>query len=177
VTLALTQAEPDLGAIFEEHFDYVWDSLRRLGTHPADLEDLVHEVFLRLHARLGDYDGSRPVRPWLFGFAFRVASEHRRLARHRVEILDGETEAVDPARPADEGVHAGEERALVEQALARVDLDQRAVLLMHDVEEVPIPQVARELGIPVNTAYSRLRLGRESFAAAVARVRKARGSR
>jgi RNA polymerase sigma-70 factor (ECF subfamily) len=174
VTPALARTEADLGTLFEEQFDYVWDSLRRLGTRPADLEDLVHEVFLRVHGRLSEYDGSRPVRPWLFGFAFRVASEHRRLARHRIEVLDSSSEAVDPGRPADEGVHAGEERALVEQALARVDLDQRAVLLMHDVDEVPIPQVARELGIPVNTAYSRLRLGRESFASAVARLQKAR---
>jgi len=177
VTPALTHAEADLGSIFEEHFDYVWNSLRRLGARTADLEDLVHEVFIRVHARLADYDPARPMRPWLFGFAFRVASDDRRLMRHRVEVLGSPAEAIDPVQPADERVAATQERALVEEALGRVDLDRRAVLVMHDIDEVPIPTIARELGIPVNTAYSRLRLAREELASAVTRLRKARGAR
>ena len=46
---------------------------------------------------------------------------------------------------------------------------------MHDVDEVPIPAVAAALGIPVGTAYSRLRMAREDLAAAVTRARKKRG--
>ena len=168
---------PDLGAIFEEHFDYVWNRLRRLGVHDADLEDLVHDVFIKVHARLTDYDPSRPIRPWLFGFAFRVAADHRRLARHRVELIGSSREQVDPQPAADVRIEGDEERALVEAALERVELDRRAVLIMHDIDEVPVPAIARELGIPVPTAYSRLRLAREDFASAATRLRKAREAR
>ncbi|HEY2513980.1 MAG TPA: RNA polymerase sigma factor [Polyangiaceae bacterium] len=171
----LVIAAPNLAAIFEEHFDYVWNSLRRLGAKTADLEDLVHEVFLRVHAQLADYDPGRPMRPWLFGFAFRVASDDRRKARHRLEVFGSTHEPVDPASAADERVAATQERALVEEALGSVELERRAVLMMHDIDEVPIPEVARALGIPLNTGYSRLRLGRAEFAAAVTRLRKARG--
>src|SRR5258708_34117311 len=84
--------EPDpsrpvtLDDLFQMHAGYVWNTLRRLGAGPADVEDLTHEVFLQVHARLGDFDTTRPARPWLFGFAFRVASRHRRRAHHRREI-------------------------------------------------------------------------------------------
>jgi RNA polymerase sigma-70 factor, ECF subfamily len=169
--------QPDLGAMFDEHFDYVWGSLRRLGVRPCDVEDQVHEVFLRVRGRLADYDTSRPVKPWLFGFAFRVASDHRRLARHRVEVLGAPVEAVAPAPSALESLEADEERSLVEEALEELELDRCAVLIMHDVDEVPIPAVAQELGIPVGTAYSRLRMAREDLAAAVTRLRKKRGKR
>jgi RNA polymerase sigma-70 factor (ECF subfamily) len=164
-------ARPDMGAIFDEYFDYVWNSLRRLGVYDGDLEDLSHEVFLRVHAKLGDYDVARPIRPWLFGFAYRIAADHRRLARHRHEVLGAPVEAVDPVRPADERIEASEERALVGAALASMDFDRRAVLVLHDVEEVSVPAIAADLGIPLNTAYSRLRLAREELAAAVKKLR------
>ncbi len=169
-------AAPEIGAIFDEHFDYVWNTLRRLGVREPDIEDLSHEVFLKVHSRLVDYDATRPMRPWLFGFAYRVAADHRRLARHRLEVLGAPVEAVDPVRPPDERIAAEEDRALLEAALAELDLDRRAVLVMHDVDEVPVPAIARELGIPVNTAYSRLRLARHELATALHKKRKSRFS-
>lgn len=167
---------PDFGAIFDEHFDYVWNTLRRLGVRESDLEDLSHEVFLKVYARLDAYDAARPIRPWLFGFAYRVAADHRRLARHRIEVLGTAIEAVDPLRPADERLEADEDRDLVDRALEAVDLDRRAILLLHDVDDLPVPAIAKELGIPVNTAYSRLRMGREQLASAVARLQRRRGA-
>lgn len=171
---ALTSPRPDMRVIFDDHFDYVWNTLRRLGVREADLEDLAHEVFLKVHARIHDFDASRPVRPWLFGFAYRVAADHRRLARHRLEVYGTAIEPVDPVRPADERLVADEEWELVNSALAELDFDRRAVLVMHDVDDVPVPAIAQELGIPVNTAYSRLRLAREDLAAVVKRLRAAR---
>ena len=168
--------QPDLGAIFDEHFDYVWTTLRRLGVRESDLEDLSHEVFLKVQGRLDDYDATRPLRPWLFGFAYRVAADHRRLARHRFEVFGAPVEAIDPVLPADARLQADEERELVEAALDKLDLERRAILLLHEVEEQPVPAIARALGIPVNTAYSRLRMAREQLATAVARLQRRRGA-
>jgi RNA polymerase sigma-70 factor (ECF subfamily) len=165
---------PEIAVIFDEHFDHVWNALRRLGVREADLEDLVHEVFLRVYARLADYDATRPIRPWLCGFAYRVAADHRRLARHRVEVLGTAVEAVDPVLPADERIYVDEQRALLETALSALDFDHRAVLVLHDVDEIPVPAIAQELGIPLNTAYSRLRTAREDLAAAVKRLKSRR---
>jgi RNA polymerase sigma-70 factor (ECF subfamily) len=163
---------PDIGEIFDEHFDYVWNALRRLGVRDGEREDLAHEVFLKVYARLADYDTARPMRPWLFGFAYRVAADHLRLARHRVEVFGARVEPVDPVCLADRRIEMGQDGALVEAALDCLDVDRRAVLVMHEVEELSVPAIARTLDIPVNTAYSRLRLAREDLAAAVTRLRK-----
>ncbi len=168
---------PDLAQVFEAHFAYVWGSLRRLDVREADLEDQAHEVFLKVHSHLHQYDPARPIRPWLFAFAFRVASDYRRLARHRIEVLGAHVEAVDPERPADAGIQLAEDRALLASALDTVALERRAVLMLHELDEVPVPAIASALGIPVGTASSRLRLGREDLAAAVHRLRKQRGDR
>jgi RNA polymerase sigma-70 factor (ECF subfamily) len=167
---------PDLARLFDEHFAYVWASLRRLNVRDADLEDQAHEVFLKVHARLAEYDPTRPIRPWLFAFAFRVASDYRRLARHRIEVLGSSAvEAVDPEGQADARIQAAQDRALLMAALETLELERRAVLLLHEIDEVPIPGVAQALGIPVGTAYSRLRLARQELAAALKRLREKRG--
>ncbi len=158
---------PEMAAVFEEHFGYVWNSLRRLGVREVDLEDLAHEVFLKVHATLGKFDATRPMRPWLFGFAYRVAADHRRLARNRLEVTGVHAEAIDSAPGADERLQAAEQKVFVDRALSEMDLDRRAVLVLHDVDGVPVPEIAGALSNPLNTAYSRLRLAREELARVV----------
>lgn len=172
VVPALPPPRPPMGAVFDEHFGYIWNALRRLGVRDADLEDLAHEVFLRVHAGLRKYDSTRPLRPWLFGIAYRVAADHRRLARHRLELTGVATEGVDPGVLADEQLIAAEERVLLRRAIAAMDLQRRAILVMHHVEGIAAADIAGALGVPVNTVYSRLRLAREELASAVRSARK-----
>ena len=166
-----TPAAVSFRALFESEFAFVWRTLRRLGVAERDLEDTVHDMFVLVHDRLGEYDPRRPLRPWLFGIAYRMASDYRRLARHRRELLDDRpTEPADGQPGADERLEAEEVRRIVLDALEALDLDKRAVVVLHDLEGHAIPEVAAALGIPLNTAYSRLRLGRAECKAAVLRL-------
>src|SRR5260370_25568530 len=79
-------------ALFDREFDYVWVSLERLGVHDRDLEDIAQDVFVLVHHQLDEYDPRRPIRPWLFGFALRCASNWRNLASHRAEVLGTRSE-------------------------------------------------------------------------------------
>jgi RNA polymerase sigma-70 factor (ECF subfamily) len=65
-------------------------------------------------------------------------------------------------------------RLLVLEALEVLDLDQRAVFVMHDIDEQPAPAIADVLEIPLNTVYSRLRAARAKFEARLRKLR-ARG--
>lgn len=159
----------DLGQVFAEHGDYVWNTLRRLGVPPRDLEDLTHDTFIALLRAWHDYDPARPLRPWLFVFAMRAASDHRRLARHRVELPE-ERDAVDSTPDVAELILQKERAALAQEALQAIVLSRRAVFILHELDGSTIPEVAAALEIPVATAYSRLRLAREDFAAAVKRL-------
>jgi RNA polymerase sigma-70 factor (ECF subfamily) len=167
----------DFRALFDEHFGYVWNSLRHFGVHANDLEDLSHEVFVRVHRRLGECDPSRPLRPWLFAFAYRVAAAHRRLARHRVEVMGTHVDGIDDAVRSDDALVYREDRELALKALEAVELDRRAVFILHEIDGVSIPDVAAAIGIPESTAYSRLRLAWQEFNAAGRRLRLARGDR
>jgi RNA polymerase sigma-70 factor, ECF subfamily len=164
-------ATVDFSALYKQEFAYVWRTLRRLGVRERDLPDLAHDFFIVVFRHLADYDRSRPVRPWLFGIAFRVVADYRRSARFARETLGDAPDVVDRALPVDEQIAEREARAQVMRVLEALDLDRRAVLVMHDLEGQPVPEIASALAIPVATAYSRLRLARADVAAAVKRLR------
>jgi RNA polymerase sigma-70 factor (ECF subfamily) len=167
----------DMDAIFRLEFRYVWNSLRRFGVAERDLEDVTHEVFVRVQDQLELFDPSRPLRPWLFGIALGLATNYRRLARHRVDLPGDLPEVADSTRTAAEDLERREQAALVHSALLQVRLEQRAVLVLHELDGYPVPEVASTLGLTLNTAYSRLRLGREAFRAAFRRLALQKGWR
>ncbi len=157
-------------ALFDRELPYVWTTLRRLGIPEKDREDLCHEVFVRVFERWASYDATRPVKPWLCAFAVRVASEHRRRAHVKREGVGGEEDVAELAVAHADGATSAEDRQLVDRALDALDLDRRAVLVLHDLDGETVPDIARGLGLPEGTVYTRLRTARLEFTAAVRRL-------
>jgi RNA polymerase sigma-70 factor, ECF subfamily len=166
-------AQGVFSGIYELEFDHVCRSLERLGVQRRDLEDLAQEVFLTAYRCLDQFDAGRPLRPWLFGIAMRVAANHRRLAKHGREVAGVHAESADE-RPSPEG-HAVEREARerVYRALGELSDERRAVFAMHDLNGYSMGEISRALDVPLNTAYSRLRLARADFTSA---IRRAAGS-
>jgi RNA polymerase sigma-70 factor, ECF subfamily len=160
------QANHPCLAPFEVHFDYLMRTLRRLGVHRDDVEDLAHEVFIVLYQTWDRYDPSRPLRAYLFGIAFRVTANYVR--KQKREIPHSVMEVGDLGPRPDQLLEASQARGLVLRALKRVPLQRRAVLIMHDIDKVPMTEIAANLSIYRFTGYSRLRKARKEFAAAVA---------
>ncbi|MFT3707157.1 MAG: sigma-70 family RNA polymerase sigma factor [Archangium sp.] len=173
--IATPPAAPQLEPIYRAEFTYVWNSLKRLGATERDLPDLTQNVFLAVHQQLPTYDPKRPLRLWLFGIAFRVLSNHRRSGAQQREVFDETAETADSQLAADEQLDARQKRQLVLESLAQLDDDKRVVLVMHDLDGHTMPDIAAELGVGLNTLYSRLRLARAEFIAAAGRLRRARG--
>lgn len=164
---------PDHGfrAAFEADFDYLCTSLHRLGARGQDVEDVAHDVFLVLVEKISALDTSRSLRPWLFGVAVRLLHAHRRKSRVSTEVPTSSPDALDSApSPADVAI-AFERRRLVDTALDDLSDDQRSVFVLHAIDEVAMPDVAEALEIPLNTAYSRYRLARESFTKSLRRAK------
>jgi RNA polymerase sigma-70 factor (ECF subfamily) len=159
----------DFTRVYETGLPYVWNCLRRFGVPERDLEDRVHDVFEVVHRRLDDYDETRPILPWLGGIAVRVAARHRRRAHAKREVQQ-ELEPMDTRPDPEAAALSTEARDLVMRALNRLDQDQRTVFVLHELQGHSIPEVASMVDIPLNTAYSRLRLAREQFTKAARRL-------
>jgi RNA polymerase sigma-70 factor, ECF subfamily len=168
-TIHSTPPRPDFRTLFERELAYVLSALRRLGVASADLEDEAHNVFVAVLKRLHTYDPTRPLKPWLFGFAFRVASEYRRKTGRAVPLEEPQS-VVDGAVRPDAGYESARKRWMVQTVLEEIELDRRAVFVLHDIDGFTGDEIARTLEIPLGTVYSRLRLAREDFAAKIRRL-------
>jgi len=156
------------GTAFRIELEYVQRTLRRLGTDRCEVDDLAQEVFLVLHRRWSEYDHSRPLRPYLFGIAVRIALANQ---RKRVrEIAFGNVELGDDGPGPEEMLSSKQTNALLQAALRRIPLPRRTVLVMHELDHVPVTEVASTLSIPLFTVYSRLRKARQELKVATQRL-------
>jgi RNA polymerase sigma-70 factor, ECF subfamily len=161
VDVSLSPSAP-FRALFDAEFGYVCRALRRLGVQARDLEDVAQELFVTVHRDYGTYEPKQALRSWLFSYALRFAANYRRLARNRGHVSDtalAELGAGGDAR--------AEARDTVLRALGRLDFDFRTVLVMHDLEGFDAPEIAAQVGVPLNTVYSRLRRARAEFRSAI----------
>jgi RNA polymerase sigma-70 factor (ECF subfamily) len=154
--------------VVEQEFRYVYRLLRRWGTNHADSEDLAQEVFLVMWRRRHEVDRARSPRPWLAEVAFRLALAQRR--RRLREIPSEHVDTEDPAVDLDDQLGLAQARGVFLQLLARLSPKQRAVFVLHELDELPIKDVAERLGLPLFTTYSRLRGARATFAKELRRL-------
>jgi RNA polymerase sigma-70 factor (ECF subfamily) len=162
-------AAQSLSEIYRAELRYVWRLVWQLGVAEREIEDLVHDVFVVVYRQLPTYDTSRPLRPWLAGIAFRVVSNHRRrfcnrnelAAQPLIDIYAQDTSCTE------QKVLRRQEQHLVRRALDRLAPERRAVFVLHELNELSMPEVAQIIDTPLNTLYSRLRLARRQFAAEI----------
>jgi RNA polymerase sigma-70 factor, ECF subfamily len=164
---------PSFRAVYDGYFDFVWTCARRLGVPEEAIDDVVQEIFIVVHARLKTLERPASLRSWLYGVVRRtVSSYHRgrnsRKARESPAPLSEETANPLQLTPLDLTVLGADIKRLW-LLLAELDLPKREVLILAELEEMTAPEIAEAVGIPLNTAYSRLRVARQEFNELVAR--------
>jgi RNA polymerase sigma-70 factor (ECF subfamily) len=166
-----------LRRLVEEHFDFVWRSLRRVGLSSADADDATQEAFVVVSRRLGDLMPGRE-RAFLFATALRVAATSRRGARReqsRIELAP--LAHGEPFPPPDRAAEAADLRQELDRILGELELELRTVLVLYELEELSVPEIADLLELKPGTVASRLRRAREAFRAAVGRLESQRAFR
>ncbi len=177
-SVLLATSEPALvfADVYREHAAFVWRSLRRLGVRPADVQDTCQEVFLVVHAKLGDFrEGS--VRAWLFAIAVRVASDYRKRSFVKREATGDDVPEQAVAETQTKALERKEALTLLDGILASLDDDKRTVFILFELEQMPMQEIAAALGCPLQTAYTRLHAAREQVSAAIERFKKREGRR
>lgn len=157
--------------LFKQYAPFVASFLVRMGVSRADLDDVMQEVFLVAH-KLGGY-APGPAKPttYLANIALRAATTHRR--KHQVRSFVRANEELVGAASGDipnpeRAAENQRQLQMLQAALDRLDDDKRAIFIMAEINGETVVSIAAGLGIPVDTAYSRLRAARRLFHEAAA---------
>ncbi len=165
VPAPLPGASLNFELIYREHFSFACRSLRLLGVEPDGLEDAAQDVFGIASRRLAEFEGTSTVKTWIFAIVQRVAANHRRSHRRKrapLEALTPDIAAGEGPSPESE-VQAAQSAALIRAFSDSLDESRRALLVLGLIEGVPMRELASMLGIPLQTAYSRVRALRRSL--------------
>lgn len=140
--------------LYQRYYQRVRSTLYQL-CGSSSLDDLVQEVFLRAWKGLPQLRQTSQFSTWIYRISWNVASDQRRyLAQQRTQNSKLETQ--NSKQFHDPDLMHLHYQDLVQRGLQQLKLDHRAVLVLHDLEEVPQKEVAQILGIPVGTVKSRL---------------------
>lgn len=157
--MSATPRRSDIRDLFENHGPALVRFLRYLGVSDSDRDDALQEVFLVVHRRMHELREIEKVSPWLRTIAFNVArnwkrSKKRHRAKSTIDIATAELPS--PSGGPDEDLDRMRARERLIELLARLSKDQRAVIVLYEIEQLPMRQVAEIVGCPLQTAYSRL---------------------
>ncbi len=176
-----TPRVPPFSALYRDYFDFVWSCARRQGVGIEAIDDLVQEVFIVIHGRLSTLEHPAALRSWIYGIVRRTVSTYHRSRRARggsraAPVIEGQTHEPSQPTPLDLAEH-NDQVKLLGSLLDELDPPKREVFVLAELEEMTVPEIAELVGVPVNTAYSRLRAARQAFEEALARRNAQRGGR
>jgi RNA polymerase sigma-70 factor, ECF subfamily len=157
-------APATLTEIYSAHFDFVWRNARRLGVSEDSADDVAQDVFMVVQRRLASFDGRASIRAWLFGILVRVTSDHRRTFRRKGvrnvpldhDACTGELSSTASGPSAIGDAEPMERTLLLQQLLAELNEEQRTLLILSELEQWTLRELAELFGSPASTIYSRL---------------------
>ena len=173
------EPEPDpadaaLDLVYERHAQSVAGWARRLAGPGADLEDLIHEVFLIALRRHGELRSATSMRSWLFRITWHVVRGRRRRERIRrwlfsryapAELGDAVTPPVTPL----EQVLRSEQIVLLYRALDRLPENDRTALILYEIDGLPGEEIAHLLDVDVGALWVRLHRARRRLVKVLAK--------
>ncbi|MGC4118472.1 MAG: RNA polymerase sigma factor [Myxococcales bacterium] len=167
-TAAVTDPDEslDLGAIYLEQVPRVRQLVVRLGGPRMDSEDLTQEVFAIAWERLPTLKNRAAIHAWLTGIAVKVAAAARRRARVRrffgLDEAEGRALA-DPRTPVSDFENAESSR-IVYSLLEGMSEKKRTVFILFELQGLTGEEIARAVGCPLKTVWTRLFHARREFA-------------
>lgn len=149
--------------VFSRYAPYVLGLVRRLGVREAEVEDVAQEVFIVVHRQLPSFEGRSSLKTWLCGITLRTVANHRRKVMRRREAAFEASGDLHADADQDTALERQDDAATLQNALDRLSPKLREVFVLYEIEELPMADVARSLGCPRFTAYTRLHAARAAL--------------
>jgi RNA polymerase sigma-70 factor (ECF subfamily) len=146
-------------ALFDHFAPRVKSFMMRKGASSEQAEDLVQETMIAVWSKAALYVAARgSVTTWIFTIArnLRIDRLRRERANQFTDLDDYDAPSDDPGQ--DEALRRLQEDGAVARALAQIPSEQRELLLLSYVEDLPQSEIAARLQIPLGTVKSRMRL-------------------
>ena len=147
-------------AVFDHFAPRVKSFMMRKGSNAEQAEDLVQETMISVWSKAAMFSTDKgSVSTWIFTIARNLRIDKLRRERAQLYTDLEDFDAPDLSTGAEESLGRSQEDNHVARALEQIPAEQRDLLILSFVEDVPQSEIAIKLGIPLGTVKSRMRLG------------------
>jgi len=147
--------------IYKETSGFVYNVALRVLNNSEDAEEVTQEVFLTVYHKLKDFRFESSLKTWIYRITVnRAINLAKKRSRDKVIKTEYENESKIQAAP-DKGKE--ERSGVVDTLLRSVDPDQRACLVLRDIEGLSYKEISDTLKVNINTVRSRLNRAREKL--------------
>jgi RNA polymerase sigma-70 factor (ECF subfamily) len=162
-----------LGRLYHRYEPAIGRYFDRLGVSLGDRDDLLQETFLEVARAAPRFDTKLSARSWIFGIATMMSRRYRRSLSRAVQRLAAWKSAWVTSPPPTPGELVERDQMMVrfEQAFLRLSSKKQETFVLVTLEGLSGEEVARALGVPVNTVWTRLHKARLELRAALEEVR------
>jgi RNA polymerase sigma-70 factor, ECF subfamily len=158
------------GELVIRYQDRLYNALVGILGSRDDARDVAQDAFVQAFQRLKTFRGQSAFYSWLFRIALNAAASQKRRARSRTASIDTarDEKGTDPPDPHPESapshaMEAGERRAAVQKALARLPAEFRIPLVLKEIDGMKYHEIAAIIGCPVGTVRSRIHRARSEL--------------
>jgi RNA polymerase sigma-70 factor, ECF subfamily len=151
------------GQLVLKYQDRLFNTVFHVIGHAEDARDVVQEAFVQAFLKLDSFRRDSAFYTWLYRIAFNAAMTQRRRRRPVASIDRAEAIGMEPPDQNDdpaESLERTERRSQVRQAIARLDEEYRAVLVLREIDGCRYETISEVLDLPVGTVRSRLHRAR-----------------
>ena len=155
--------------LYRTHAGRLYSLVLRMAGSAQDAEDLLQEVFLTAHRKLGSFRGESALGTWLYRMAVNHCLDFLRGRQNRMARATDSLDEDGAAEPADVGpvIPSAIAKLDLERAIAALPAGCRAAFVLHDVEGLEHREIARLLGVSEGTSKSQVHKARRKLRAAL----------
>jgi RNA polymerase sigma factor (sigma-70 family) len=154
-------------AIYKASSGFVYNVALKMVRKTTEAEEITQDVFVKIYKSLKDFEFKSSFKTWAYRITVNTALNRCRQAEKDREAVEMEDMSIIPAKKDDlkERIDDEDSTRKADLMLSVLNPEQRACIVLRELEGLGYGEIANALNIPVNTVRSRLKRGRETLAA------------
>jgi len=160
--------------LFQRYQNQIWHVCYNFTHNRSDAEDLMQDVFLKIHRNIHKFEGRSTFKTWSYRVALNTCYNEVRRRQRRPQESETEFETVIEWMPStvstEREVEKRSQNQLFDEAMANLRPEESRILLMKDIEERPYTEIAGTLSISLSAAKMRAKRARTALKVAYTQV-------
>ncbi|MCP5093919.1 MAG: sigma-70 family RNA polymerase sigma factor [Chloroflexi bacterium] len=153
--------------LFKRYQNLIWGLCYKFTNNPQDAEDLMQDVFIKIHRNLPRFESRSSFKTWAYRIGLNTCyNEVRRLQRRPQEAgaeLDTLTQWMPATNSTERDVEVRSRQSLLQTAMSTLRPEDSRILMMKDIEERPYAEIAQTLSIGISAAKMRAKRARQAL--------------